>query len=153
MNQTLNLPEPLFPSLAQSNDMPSQSSSRMFYYRRSPDMPQRAVQCKTRQWTAPSGEEFSIHLTFDCPECNYPLVVALSNFVLAEGDFPAFTLRVKLVCPAHWRKVDEQGLLLDGHARCGWQAVVRDGMAHATSCTAANLNTEKSCDCGSLGRK
>lgn len=91
--------------------------------------------CDVYVWNSPEGVKIATHMILPCPQCNYPLSLATSEF-----DFDTKTLRHELKCPARWKKtsptqvgsrsvrlaeLNEKGRPII--QRCGWRGYVLDG--------------------------
>lgn len=87
-------------------------------------------------WKSPDGTDVATHLILKCPNCQYPLSLAVSEF-----DFKDKTLHHKIRCPARWRKgemvlVDDDAVFMadlntkgkPSILRCNWTGHIYKGV-------------------------
>ena len=91
--------------------------------------------CDLYTWKAPDGTSVATHMVLPCPNCEYPLSLAVSEF-----DFDTQTLQHKIKCPGRWRKghtvsIDDESVFMaelndKGKPvilRCGWSGYLING--------------------------
>lgn len=112
------------------------------------DGEQRFVSCDIIRWQAPDGQELIVYVSLRCPECEFPIVLPATQYATGlDADTGDLTLKVKLSCPGHWQTVDTNGRAVGGRTKCGWEGVIRDGIAHKPTCHAASFREDASCTC------
>jgi hypothetical protein len=103
-------------------------------------------------WTSPGGMRILTHVIMACPRCEYFLVVPATQQKIVSHENNALTVRARIVCPAHWEKMDTRGHV-SGRQKCGWSGVVREGHVHSLRCPCAdfrNHHGSENCRCGGL---
>lgn len=58
------------------------------------------VKADVYMWTAADGTTLAAHMIMPCPNCSYPISLAVGEF-----DFESKTLRHLVKCPARWKKL------------------------------------------------
>lgn len=117
--------------------------------------PRRLVSCDPVVWQPPAGPEAPFVLVAvdaPCPNCSYPMRIPHRDQETVWSDDGLLTVRRVLQCPGHWAARDEHGHM-QGHKRCGWVGVIREGSAHHPNCPAANFSHpagETPCPCGGI---
>lgn len=113
----------------------------------------KTVVCDLHHWEMPGTQQtVLVGLVMLCPNCKHPILGPCSPQTRID-EHGRLTLPMPqerpLTCPGHWPSPS------GGHQRCGWQAVIREGVAHNPRCPAAqmplmSIPTPSDCVCGGL---
>ena len=94
------------------------------------------LKCDVYKWIAPDGTEIAVHMILPCPNCSYPISLAVSEF-----SFSTHSLAHKIICPGRWKdtykqvlgdktltfaQIDNKGKALI--KRCGFQGILHEGL-------------------------
>lgn len=114
--------------------------------------PPQTAECDVHVWQAPDGSNVLVGLVVPCPHCRYPVLINPDQRATGISGDGRLTLRQVVQCPGRWRSMDAHGnVRTDPRTgkpkihRCGWAAVIVDGVAHNPQCPSLQ---GQACRCG-----